>query len=532
MEIKKEKFLTVKNLTVKYGLKQQPIINNFNLEIDRGDHLAIIGPSGCGKTTFAKTLVNMLPETATSKGYLSISSVDPRQINNRQAQLFRRRNFGFIYQDSIKKLNPLMKVRDHLYELFKTHDQNKSSFLIDKLVKEVFRKVGIEESRLDSFPHQFSGGMRQRVSIAMALALKPKLLIADEPTTSLDTKTSFEIMNEILNLCNKFDTTLILISHDINLAAKWCKKVAILEKGSIVEKGNILDIIQSPKSDIGINLVNASKIVLEPKTKNNIRNEVILEVNNLRHWYKLNSSIFRNKWNKALNEVSFKLYKNETLGIVGSSGSGKSTLCRALIGLLKVRGGEIKIYDKDHESTKNKSYKKHKNMQIIFQDPFSSLNPKMTIKNILEDIFFIQKISDKRKIEKEIKLIFRNLNLPLNNDFFNSYPSQLSGGQLQRISLARALLLKPKILICDESVNMLDASVKIEILALLRVLQEKMNLTIIFITHDLGIAKRFCDRLLVMNQGRIVDEGESSTIFTKTKNTYTKSLINSSLNLI
>ncbi len=532
MEIKKEKILTVKNLTVKYGLKQQPIINNFNLEIDQGDHLAIIGPSGCGKTTFAKTLVNMLPETATSKGYLSISSVDPRKINNRQAQLFRRRNFGFIYQDSMKKLNPLMKVRDHLYELFKTHDQNKSSFLIDKLVKEVFRKVGIEESRLDSFPHQFSGGMRQRVSIAMALALKPKLLIADEPTTSLDTKTSFDIMNEILNLCNKFDTTLILISHDINLAAKWCKKVAILEKGSIVEKGNILDIFQSPRSDIGIKLVNASKIVLEPKTKDNIRNEVLLEVNNLRHWYKLNSSIFRNKWNKALNEVSFKLYKNETLGIVGSSGSGKSTLCRALIGLLKVRGGEIKIYDKDHETTKNKSYKQHKNMQIIFQDPFSSLNPKMTIKKILEDIFFIQKISDKRKIEKEIKLIFRNLNLPLNNDFFNSYPSQLSGGQLQRISLARALLLKPKILICDESVNMLDASVKIEILALLRVLQEKMNLTIIFITHDLGIAKRFCDRLLVMNKGRIVDEGESSTIFTKTKNTYTKSLINSSLNLI
>lgn len=433
MEIKKEKILTVRNLTVKYGLKQQPIINNFNLEIDRGDHLAIIGPSGCGKTTFAKTLVNMLPETATSKGYLSISSLDPRKINNRQAQLFRRRNFGFIYQDSMKKLNPLMKVRDHLYELFKTHDQNKSSFLIDKLVKEVFRKVGIEESRLDSFPHQFSGGMRQRVSIAMALALKPKLLIADEPTTSLDTKTSFEIMNEILYLCNKFDTTLILISHDINLAAKWCKKVVILEKGSIVEKGNILDIFKSPKSDIGIKLVNASKIVLEPNTKNNIRNEVLLEVNNLRHWYKLNSSIFRNKWNKALNEVSFKLYKNETLGIVGSSGSGKSTLCRALIGLLKVRGGEIKIYDKDHESTKNKSYKKHKNMQIIFQDPFSSLNPKMTIKNILEDVFFIQKISDKRKIEKEIKLIFRNLNLPLNNDFFNSYPSQLSGGQLQRI---------------------------------------------------------------------------------------------------
>ena len=179
-----------------------------------------------------------------------------------------------------------------------------------------------------------------------------------------------------------------------------------------------------------------------------------------------------------------------------------------------------------------RQFKKNNKVQIIFQDPFSSLNPKMTIKNILEDIFFIQKISDKRKIEKEIKLMLRNLKLPLNNDFFNSYPNQLSGGQLQRISLARALLLKPKILICDESVNMLDASVKIEILELLRVFQEKMNLTIIFITHDLGIAKRFCNRLLVMNHGKIVDEGESSKIFTTTKNTYTKSLLNSSLNLI
>ena len=175
MEIKKEKILTVKNLTVQYSLKKSHIINYFNLEIERGDHLAIIGPSGCGKTTFAKTLVNILPDKATSKGYLSISSVDPRKINNKEAQLFRRRNFGFIYQDAIKKLNPLMKVRDHLYELFKTHDRTISSLHIKKLVKEVFQKVGIEECILDSFPHQFSGGMRQRVSIAMALALKPKL---------------------------------------------------------------------------------------------------------------------------------------------------------------------------------------------------------------------------------------------------------------------------------------------------------------------------------------------------------------------
>ena len=531
MKIKTEKILEVKNLTVKYDLGEKPTIKNLNLRIVKGDHLAIIGPSGCGKTTFAKSLVNILPDNATTEGYITISGTDPRKKNKEESQLFRRNTFGFIYQDSIKKLNPLMKVKDHLKELFNTHYQNKSSEFIDQLVKEVFQKVGIEDDRINSYPHEFSGGMRQRVSIAMALALKPKLLIADEPTTSLDTKTSFLIMKEILDLCNKFGTTLILISHDINLAAKWCKKVVIFDQGSIVEEGKIQDIFQSPKSNIGLKLVNASKIVLEQNIRYSPKNDVVLEVNNLRHWYKLNSSIFWTKWNKALNEVSFKLYKNETLGIVGSSGSGKSTLCRALIGLLKVRGGEIKIYEKNLYYKNNKSYKNQKHIHIIFQDPFSSLNPKMKIKNILKDIFYIQKISDRKQIDKEIKSIFINLNLPITNKFLNSYPRQLSGGQLQRVSLARSLLLKPKILICDESVNMLDASVKIEILELLRLMQVKMNLTIIFITHDLGIAKRFCDRLLVMNKGKIVDEGESATIFSKTKNAYTKSLIKTSLNL-
>ncbi len=531
MKIKKGKILEVKDLSIKYGLDKKPVIKNFNLEIRNGEHLAIIGPSGCGKTTFAKTLVNMLPERAITEGYVLLSGLDPRKVDKDKTQLFRRNNFGFIYQDSIKKLNPLMRVGDHLEELFKTHYPNKSSVIIDAEVKEVFRKVGINDERLDDFPHQFSGGMRQRVSIAMALALKPKLLIADEPTTSLDSNTSFEIMKEILELCKKFDTTLILISHDIKLAEKWCKKVVIIENGMIVEKGNINDVLKFPQSKIGRRLISASKIVLEPNQKNISQNDVVLEVNNLRHWYKLNSSIFRTKWNKALNEVSFKLYKNETLGIVGCSGSGKSTLCRALVGLLKARGGEIKIYDNNLELNNDRFSKNFKNMHIIFQDPFSSLNPKMTIKNILKDMLLIQKISDQKKIEKEIKVILHNLNLPLANEFLNAYPSQLSGGQLQRISLARSLLLKPKILICDESVNMLDASVKIEILELLRLIQRKMKLSIIFITHDLGIAKRFCNRLLVMNNGKIVDEGNSDDIFRSTKNLYTKSLINTSLNL-
>ena len=530
MKINKSKILEIRNLNVKYGSNQKSTIKNFKLDLFKGDHLAIIGPSGCGKTTFAKTIVNMLPEGSITQGFIKISGEDLTKIDKKQIQLFRRNNFGFIYQDSIKKLNPLMTVGDHLKELIKTHFQNYPPLIIKELVEENFRKVGIDIERLDSFPHQFSGGMRQRVSIAMALALKPKILIADEPSTSLDSKTSFEVMNQILCLCEKSGTTLVLISHDINLAAKWCKKVVIMDQGLIQEQGNIKEVFKSPKSKIGEKLVNAANISLKPRKIITSTNDVVLEVNNLRHWYKLNSSIFRPKWNKALKEVSFKLYRNEVLGIVGSSGSGKSTLCRALIGLLKVRGGEIKVYERNLELHKKKS-NNFKNIQIIFQDPFSSLNPKMKIKNILKDIFLIQKISNNYHIKDEIKLILKNLNLPSDPEFLNSYPNQLSGGQLQRISIARSLLLKPKILICDESVNMLDAYVKVEILDLLRKIQEKMDLTIIFITHDLGIAKKFCNRLLVMNYGQIIEEGDSATVFSNPKNNVTKALVNSSLNL-
>ena len=531
MEIKKGKILEVKNLTVKYGFNQKSIVKNLTVNLDKGDHLAIIGPSGCGKTTFAKTIIKMLPEDSIIQGCIKIFGRDLIKIDKKEIQLFRRNNYGFIYQDSIKKLNPLMTVRDHLNELFQTHYPNSSSFIIKNLVEETFQKVGISRERLDSFPHEFSGGMRQRVSIAMALALKPKLLIADEPTTSLDTKISFEIMHEILALCEEFGTTLVLISHDINLAAKWCKKVVIIDNGSIQEQGNINKVFKSPKSQIGKKLVSAAKIDLVPSTIISPNNDVVMEVNNLRHWYKANSSIFRPKWNKALNEISFKLYRKETLGIVGSSGSGKSTLCRALIGLLKVRGGEIKVFEKHIDLYKKKTHHSLKNMQIIFQDPFSSLNPKMKIKDILKDIFLIQKIINDDKIKDEIQLILKNLNLPSDYELLNSYPNQLSGGQLQRISIARSLLLKPKILICDESVNMLDASVKIEILGLLRKMQKKMDLTIIFITHDLGIAKNFCNRLLVMNNGKIIEEGSSLNIFSNPKNKITKALVSSSLNL-
>ena len=532
MNIINSNIIKVNNLSVSYGFNQNPVLNNLKLKIKKNEHIAIIGASGCGKSTFAKTIVQMLPKGAISLGDLNINGEDPRLLNKDQLQLFRRKTFGFIYQDSIRKLNPLMTIRDHLFEIYKLHYKDKfSNTYLENIVKETFNKVGIDSIRLNSFPHEFSGGMRQRVCIAMAMALKPSILIADEPTTSLDSYTSYQIMNQILLLCKRFGSTLILISHDINMAAKWCKRVAIIEKGIIVEKGDMREFLNSQKTSFGKNLVKSINTSINSNFSSKKDHELILEVVNLRYWYRSNSSIFKSEWNKALNEVSFKLFRGETLGVVGISGSGKSTLGRVLIGLINKRGGYINKHFSTFKNNKDLKIKKAREIQMIFQDPFSSLNPKMTVQSILEDILLLHNYSNKKLIQDNLKLTLNKLDLPSDRNFLNSYPHELSGGQLQRVAIARALLINPKILICDESITMLDAAVKIDILKLLRKIQEEMKLSIIFITHDLGLAKKFCDRLLIINKGVVVEEGYPFQVFNHPKHRVTKNLINSCLNI-
>ncbi len=531
MKLNFNKILEINNLTVTYSSNKSPVLKNLKLEVNKGDHLALIGPSGCGKTTFAKSIVNMLPTNSICTGEIFVKGENCKVMNNKQLQTFRRENFGYIHQDSIKKLNPLMTVQAHLYELLKIHKPDTSDCEIKKSIQEIFFKVGIDTRRLNSYPHEFSGGMRQRVCIALALALNPSIIIADEPTTSLDSYTSYKVMDELLNLCKNFDSTLILISHDIHLAAKWCKKIAIFDKGRIKEHGKIKEILNSPTSDIGKKLVSSACYKFQSNTLFSKQNPVILEVENLRCWYRSNYSFLSPKWNKAINQVSFKLFRNETLGFVGISGSGKSTLGRALVGLLDQRGGNIKINIENEYFNRNLKIQKARNIQMIFQDPFSSLNPKMTVQRTLEEILFLHNSSGKKIMKEKLILTLKKLNLPSDSDFLNSYPKELSGGQLQRVAIARALLINPKILICDESVTMLDATVKMDILKLLRQIQEEMTLSIIFITHDLGLAKKFCDRLLIINKGSVVEEGDAFQVFNNPQHIVTKKLINSSLNI-
>ena len=531
MKINSRKIVQINNLSVSYSKNLKPTLKNLKLEINQGDHLAVIGSSGCGKSTFAKSIVQMLPKGSICEGELSIAGNDLRKMNDQELKEFRRSVFGFIYQDSIRKLNPLMTVGDHLFELLKIHWKDKSDHFLNKNVEEIFVKVGISPERLNSFPHEFSGGMRQRVCIALAFALNPKIIIADEPTTSLDPYTSYAIMKELISLCDQFSSTLILISHDINLAAKWCKKIAVIDNGVISEQSLIKEFIEFPKSDIGRKIIQSSTLQFKNHFTKDISSEVVMEVGNLRYWYRLDSSFIKPRWNKVLNEISFKLFKNETLGIVGISGSGKSTLGRVLSGLLKFRGGFIKTGRENFLNKRDRRINNSKNIQMIFQDPYSSLNPKMTIKESLQDILDIHNKFNRSDIKDELTNILHTLDLSSEDKFLNKYPNQLSGGQLQRISIARVLLIKPKILICDESLTMLDAPIKIEILQLLIKIQKEINLSIIFITHDLMMAKKFCNRLLVINKGKIVEQGNTCEVFKFPKNSITKKLIKSSFNL-
>ena len=441
-------------------------------------------------------------------------------------QKIRGKQVGFIFQDPMSRLNPLMTIGDHIVDTLRAHDDSQPIKFSLKRAKSLLEKVGINPLRFNSFPHEFSGGMRQRVAIALAIALKPSLIIADEPTTSLDTIISNQIMSELSSLCNENRTTLLLISHDLSMAAKWCNKIAILDSGQIIESGNIKDIVCNPKTYIAQRLVHSSRI-LEGNERGKIsESKELLKVNGLRCWHNMGFFPFKSFWLKAVNEVTFSLHEGETLGIVGPSGCGKSTLCRALVGLLPTRGGNIIYLGKDIATINGTSLKQlRRNIQIIFQDPFSCLNPKMSIIDAIIDPILIHDLLNRSQARAKARNLLTLVGLKPVEFFEKRFPSQLSGGQQQRVVIARALALSPKILICDESVSMLDAEVQAEVLELLRSLQEKLNLSILFITHDLAVASGFCHRVLVFDKGKIIEENSGENMLDHPQEKLTKQMI-------
>ncbi len=519
--------LNIRNLVVQYPDSPKPILRNFSLTINHGEHLGLIGNSGSGKTTLAKLLVKLLPNKTFLKGEVILNGTNIFNLNKINLLDFRRNSVGYIFQDSIKRLNPLMTIGDHLYELIKTHNTNLSDFEIKNEISSLFERIGIHSDRYMSYPHEFSGGMRQRIGIAFSLALKPKLIIADEPTSSLDVVIANQIMEELINLCNTYESTLLLISHDLVMSSKWCKRLALLEDGEIVEERNIENIVTSDNSRIAKKILLSKSFKKENKARYIDSKDVILKVSQLRCWLPKNSNLFNSDFIKVINELSFNLYRGEILGIAGFSGSGKSTLCKALKGLVPIKGGHIQFISNDQIFNNFFDYEVQKSIQMIFQDPFSSLNPTMNIYDAIKDSLLIHGKFNSYDLRNKIysSLSIVGLNPP--QTYSNKLPSQLSGGQQQRVSIARAIVINPQILICDESLSMLDSDVQSEILDLLFYLKNEINLSIIFITHDLSLINSICDRILIMHEGELIDEINGSQLFDSQVNKITKMLINS-----
>ena len=520
--------LEIEDLKVQYPNSSEWILDGFNLRINVGEKVALIGRSGCGKSTLARVILGLLPPGSICRGNVIVAGQSLQGIDFAGLQKLRGESVGLVFQDPMTRLNPLMTIGNHLLDTINAHSKKISYEARRQRAEELLERVGIDLTRFDSYPHEFSGGMRQRLSIALAIALNPCLVIADEPTTSLDSAVSNQIMTELSRLCDSLGSSLLLVSHDLALASRWCDRMAILDQGRIVENSSSLLLLTQTQSEIGKSLVTAAR-ALEGAGERNIlvkNSSIALEVERLRCWHSIVNWPWKFNWLKAVDEVSFSISEGETLGLVGVSGCGKSTLCRALMGLIPIRGGTVKLQGKDLFALKGSQLTKaRKLIQMVFQDPLACLNPKMKIGDAICDPFLIHNLGTSSQAKAHTKDLLRQVGLCPPEYFYNRFPQELSGGQLQRVVIARALSLNPKILICDESVSMLDAEVQSEILKLLRTLQKKFGLTILFVTHDLVVANGFCDRLIILDKGRIIEEGSASQIFRAPQMPLTKRLI-------
>lgn len=526
-----ERVLSVKNLSVEFPNKKSKltttkVVNGVGFELYSGESLGIAGESGSGKSMLVSSIIKLLPRNAVfSADEVNFSGKDLVNISEKEMVKLRGRDISMIFQDPAASLSPTDSIGKQLSEVFILHE-GLGRKEADKKSIEMLEKVGINEPklRMRQYPHELSGGMLQRVMIAMALACKPKLLIADEPTTALDVTTQKQILLLIKKLCEEIGTAAIIISHDLRIIAEVADRVIVMKDGSFVEEAEAKAIFDYPKADYTKLLISSMPDLTGFKEENVVKGESILSVNKLKVLFGGRRGIFgKSEKIPAVDEVSFDVYKGETLGLVGESGCGKSTLSRTLLKLINRNSGEIIFENKNIDSFSKEEMKIfRKKVQLIFQNSYSSLNPRMTVKEILEAPL---KIAGIKKPELRTRVLAALSEVGLSEDFADRYPHELSGGQKQRIVIARALIGEPELVICDEPVSALDVSIQSEILKLLEKFKKEKGLTYIFISHDLGVVKNISDRVMVMHKGHIVEENSTREIFERPKNNYTKELL-------
>lgn len=554
----KSQILRLNDVTISF-LKEKtwhPIVKNIDFDVYENEILGIVGESGSGKSVTSLAVIGLLPRSISqiSKGQILYNNKELNNLAEKEFAKLRGREISMIFQDPMTALNPSMKCGEQVVEVLQKHT-HLSEKEIKKEVLSLFEKVKLPEPEelFYKYPHQISGGQKQRVMIAMAVACKPKILIADEPTTALDVTVQKEIITLLKELQAETKMSVIFISHDLSLVSEIAHRVLVMYKGEIVEQNTTEQIFNSPQSAYTKALIASRPSLdyrlkklptiqdifrgnfspeIETKEERTKRQQAIygqsplLEVKNLEKIYYSSVGIFgRKKAFKAIHDIDLKIYEGETMGLVGESGCGKSTLGNAILLLDKASSGQIFYKGKDiTKLNKTEELQLRKELQIIFQDPYSSLNPRITIGNAIMEPMRVHGLyaDENERRQKAIEILEC---VGLGEEHFERYPHEFSGGQRQRVGIARTIALQPKLIVCDESVSALDISVQAQVLNLLNELQETLGFTYLFISHDLAVVKYMADQIAVMNKGEIVELNDADVIYQNPESPYTQKLI-------
>ena len=549
--------LSVTNLSIGFSNNEQfsKVVHEISFELKEQEILGIVGESGSGKSVTSLAIMGLLPENAKISGKIELDGTDLTSLNKDELRQLRGKKMGMIFQEPMSSLNPSLTCGFQVIETLLLHTSLSKKEAKEEVIR-LFNKVKLPrpEQIFKQYPHQISGGQKQRVMIAIAIACKPKVLIADEPTTALDVTVQKEIIELLKELQEETKMSIIFITHDLSLVSEIADQVVVMYQGNVVEKGTASEVFHHPKHNYSKALIN-SRPSLEKRLKRlptvqdylektidftEVTNtervadhkelyvkEPILQVKDLATYFGGGSQFFFKKSAvvKAVNNVSFSLFQGETLGLVGESGCGKTTLGRTILQLEKATKGHIFYQGKDVTALTGAALKKfRREVQIIFQDPFASLNPRIPVGKAIMEPMKVHNIG-KNRAERETYVKELLDKVGLEPEHFYRYPHEFSGGQRQRVGIARTIALRPKIIICDESVSALDVSVQAQVLNLLAELKETFGFTYIFISHDLAVVKYVSDHLIVMNQGRIEEMGDADFIYANPKSNYTKTLI-------
>ena len=531
--------LDLKNAEIKFRVEGGVVnaVNDISFDIIKGETLAIVGESGSGKSVTARTIMKMLPKNASigSKFNISFKGVDISNFTQDQMRQVRGDRITMIFQEPLISLNPLHKIGSQIIEVIREHKKMKKSEAYERaleLLKEV--QIPQPEERLNQYPHQLSGGQRQRIMIAMAIANKPDLLIADEPTTALDVTIQSQILKLLKDLQKKYGMAIMLITHDLTVVRKTSDRICVMRYGKIVERGNTEEVFSNPQHEYTKHLIN-SEPSGEPDPFDATKKDYIIEGQKCTVKFTLKKGNFFNQKKSeliAVNTVDIKTRYGETIGIVGESGSGKTTLGMSLIKLQELTSGRVSFEGNEIQDYNTQQMKPLRpQMQIVFQDPFSSLNPRHTVKQIIGEGLDINK-SDMNKKDKDV-LIKKTLNeVNLEENMLHRFPHEFSGGQRQRIAIARAIIMNPNFILLDEPTSALDLSIQAQIIELLRTLRRNHNLSYIFISHNLKVIRSLCHYILVMKDGKVIEEGITKQVLDNPINEYTKELVQSAFEVI